>query len=282
MSAGCVRWLLSRTVRAVCGGSPGCWTPSSRFTVCSERANIIASSWRWSPFSTAESDTEPTPQKKKKQDPRAHATISTVGRKIPHRLIQVISDTGENLGVMHRAQVIQIMDKEGLKLVVLSEHKDPPVYRLMSGKQVHEEQLKLREKLKARPPPVQVKELTFTTGIAAHDLTTKLKQVESWLEKKHHIQMTLKSGRGQTAANLDTTLEEMVQQMGVMVGFVSKPKVVRDGRAAMCVLRPPSAKELSQKGKKETATSQTDNAGSKATPSKTVSNTDTTEETLQQ
>lgn len=76
----------------------------------------------------------------------------------------------------------------------------------------------------------------------------------------------------------DTTLEEMVQQMGVMVGFVSKPKVVRDGRAAMCVLRPPSAKELSQKGKKETAASQTDNA----TPSKTVSNTDTTEETLQQ
>ncbi|TKS76369.1 Translation initiation factor IF-3, mitochondrial [Collichthys lucidus] len=278
MSAGCVRWLLSRTVRAACGG----WTSSSRFTVCSERANIMASSWRWSPFSTAESDTEATPQKKKKQDPRAHPTISTVGRKIPHRQIQVISDTGENLGVMHRARVIQIMDKEGLKLVVLSEHQDPPVYKLMSGKQVHEEQLKLREKLKDRPPPVQVKELTFTTGIAAHDLTTKLKQVESWLEKKHHIRMTLKSGRGQTAANLDTTLEEIVQQMGVMVGFVSKPKVVRDGRAAMCVLRPPSAKELSQKGKKETAASQTDDAGSKGTPSKAVSNTDTTEETLQQ
>jgi len=41
----------------------------------------------------------------------------------------------------------------------------------------------------------------------------------------------------------DQALEEMVQQIPVTVGFVSKPKVVREGRA-VCVLRPPSAKEL--------------------------------------
>lgn len=50
--------------------------------------------------------------------------------------------------------------------------------------------------------PVQVKELTFSCGIAAHDLTTKLKQVESWLEKKHHIRITLRAGRGQPGVNL--------------------------------------------------------------------------------
>ncbi|TNN48223.1 Caspase-8 [Liparis tanakae] len=43
-----------------------------------------------------------------------------------------------------------ILDEQGLKLVLLSESKDPPVYRLMSGKQTHEEQLKLREKQKAK------------------------------------------------------------------------------------------------------------------------------------
>lgn len=41
--------------------------------------------------------------------------------------------------------------------------------------------------------------------------------------------------------------------MGVMVGFVSKPKAIRDGQAAMCILRPPSAKELSQKGQRGAA-----------------------------
>lgn len=151
MSAGCVRCVLSHTLRAVCGGSPSYWTPASRLTICSGRSNVTASSWRWSPFSTAAGDPEQTPvPKNKKQDLRAHATIGTVGRKIPQRQIHVISDTGENLGTMHRADVIRIMDEKGLKLVLLSEHKDPPVYQLMSGKQIHEKQLKLREKMKTK------------------------------------------------------------------------------------------------------------------------------------
>lgn len=65
----------------------------------------------------------------------------------------------------------------------------------------------------------------------------------------------------------DSALEEMVQQLGVTVGFISKPKVIRDGHAAMCILRPPSAKELSQKEKKRAAAPQPD----------TVDSTDQTE-----
>lgn len=152
MSAGCVRWVLSHAVRTVCGGSPVYKPPALRFTICSKRCNIIAASWRRSAFSTEVHNTEQTPAtpKKKKQDPRANASISSIGRKIPERQIQVISAAGENLGVMHRADVIRMMDEEGLKLVLLSEHKDPPIYQLMSGKQIHEEQLKMREKKKAK------------------------------------------------------------------------------------------------------------------------------------
>lgn len=63
----------------------------------------------------------------------------------------------------------------------------------------------------------------------------------------------------------------MVQQIEVMVGFVAKPKVIRDGQAAMCILRPPSAKELSQKEKKKAAASQPDSQ------SETVDHTDKTQ-----
>lgn len=46
----------------------------------------------------------------------------------------------------------------------------------------------------------------------------------------------------------DTVLTQMVERISVPVGFVSKPSVVRGGRAAMCVLRLASAKELQKKG----------------------------------
>lgn len=125
---------------------------------------------------------------------------------------------------------------------------------------------------------VQVKELSMSAGIASHDLSTKLKQVESWLEKKNHVKLTLRGGRAQQGANLDTTLEEMVEQLNMTVGFVSKPQVIRDGQAAMCILRPPSAKELSQQAKNRGKESQP-----VATESKTasVSDADTTEELVQ-
>ncbi|XP_061602646.1 translation initiation factor IF-3, mitochondrial [Cololabis saira] len=255
MSAGCVRWFLSHAARSVCSSSRvGYWIPASRTTICSERRIIPAASVRPFPFSTEVEDTEQTPAPKKKtRNAQASASVSSVGRKIPHRELQVISESGENMGVMHRADVIRIMDERGVKLVLLSERKDPPVYRLMSGKQIHEEQLKLREKNKAKAAPVQVKELTFSAGIASHDRITKLKQVESWLEKKHHVRVTLRAGRGGAAVNLDEALEQMVEEMDVMVGFISKPKVIREGQAAMCILRPPSAKELLQKERSKAA-----------------------------
>ncbi|TNN60639.1 Translation initiation factor IF-3, mitochondrial [Liparis tanakae] len=287
MSACCVRWMLSHTARAVCGGSRGYWTAASRCSAPGERSNVIASSRRWSPFSTAVDDTEQTlaPKKKNKHDPKAHATIGAVGRKIPHREIQVISQTGENLGTMHRADVIRILDEQGLKLVLLNESKDPPVYRLLSGKQIHEEQLKLREKQKAKAAPVLVKELTFSSGIAAHDLSTKMKRVEGWLEKKNHVRITLRLGRRAPAVELDTTLEQMVQQMEVAFGFVSKPSVIRDGQAAMCILRPLSAKELLKKQKDQDAASPPDDSTSSSTeseaPGPPLGSAETTEEPLQ-
>ncbi|XP_034555678.1 translation initiation factor IF-3, mitochondrial [Notolabrus celidotus] len=285
MSLGCVRWALSHTVRSVCVGSLAFRPPVSRFTICSEGYKITASSWRRSPFSTAVDDTEETPAtKKKNHNPKANATISSVGRKIPQREVQVISETGENLGTMHRADVIRMMDERGLKLVLLTDHKDPAVYKLMSGKQIHEEQLKLREKQKAKAAPVQMKELTLSSGIAAHDLSTKLKQVEGLLEKKHHVKITLRSGRGKPAGDMETNLEQIVQQMEVLVGFVSRPKAKREGQTAMCILRPPSAKELSQHKKDIASESQSEDSSSKAAQSKTspVNDTDTKEESIQQ
>ncbi|XP_007578096.1 translation initiation factor IF-3, mitochondrial [Poecilia latipinna] len=280
MSAGRVRWLLGHTVRAMCGGStgPGYWTPALTSAGLCERHGILSSSWRRSAFSTEVPEETPTPAvKKKKQDPHANASISSVGRKIPHREIQVIDEDGENLGLMHRADVIRIINEKNLKLVLLKENKEPPLYQLMSGKHLHEEQLRLREKNKAKASPTQVKELSFSVGIASHDLSTKLKQAESWLEKKHHVRLTLRGKRHQHNDNLDKTLEEMVEQMNVMTAFVSTPKVTREGQVAMCVLRPPSAKELAQKAKTRAEEPQPE--ARKTLP---VSNTDTTEEAVQQ
>lgn len=100
-------------------------------------------------FTTGEDEPE-TVQHKIKTDPRARRAIGSIGRKIRHRIIHIIDENGENLGNQHRADVIRMMDERGIKIVPLNENADPPVYKLMTGKQIHEEQMKLREKQKAK------------------------------------------------------------------------------------------------------------------------------------
>lgn len=152
MSSGCVRWLLSQRMSSLVVDGVTYCTSATRLGMCVVRSGITASSCLWAPFCTDAGNSVKVPVEKKKKtlDPHARATITAVGRKIPQRQIQVISDMGEDMGTMHRSDVIRIMDEKGLKLVLLSEHKDPPLYKLMTGKQIHEEQLKLREKQKSK------------------------------------------------------------------------------------------------------------------------------------
>lgn len=126
-----------------------CTSASRSYLIPTVRSSVTASSCTQTPFCTA-AEKPPVEKKKTTQDPRARATVTAVGRKIPHRQIQVLSEAGENMGTMHRADVIRLMDEKGFRLVLLSQQKDPPLYKLMTGRQIHDEQLKRREKQKSR------------------------------------------------------------------------------------------------------------------------------------
>ncbi|XP_058239779.1 translation initiation factor IF-3, mitochondrial [Hemibagrus wyckioides] len=278
MSLGCLRLAVSRAVRASCSST----IPVTLLLLYKPQYSRTTWSYlgiklqQWTLFSTVAgddgdaTDTNEPPEgkkKKKKQDPKARITISSVGRKIHQRHLLLLDEEGESLGTVHRADALRLMDEKGLKLVPVNEKAEPPVYRLMSGKQIHEEQMKLREKQKTKATGVvQVKDLTLSSDIALHDLDTKLKQVTSWLEKKHHVRLMLKPRRDQSDQALDSILDEMVGRIPAPLGFVNKPKLIREGRAASCVLRPPSAKELQAQGTRPAAHTSSDSP--KANPEK--------------
>ena len=43
--------------------------------------------------------------------------------------------------------------------------------------------------------PTLTKELTFSSNIGQHDLDTKSKQIQQWIEKKYKVQITVKKGK---------------------------------------------------------------------------------------
>ncbi|KAM6316511.1 translation initiation factor IF-3, mitochondrial [Aegotheles albertisi] len=188
---------------------------------------------------------------------KSKAAFGSVGRRIPYRILHVINQDGESLGNLHRAEALKLMDQHGLKLVLLRENVEPPVYRLMTGQQIHEEQLKRAEKKKASPKPGTVqKELSFSSAIAKNDLETKTKQIAQWIEKKYHVKVTIRQAKDSNT-NMLTLFDQILETVSEKATYLSNPKVTREG-VSTCILRHMSEKELKAYQKMEKQKKSTD------------------------
>ncbi|XP_004680221.1 PREDICTED: translation initiation factor IF-3, mitochondrial [Condylura cristata] len=211
-------------------------------------------------FSSVEG-TEVETTKKKKND----TTFSNIGRKIHDRIIHVLDEKGNDLGNMHRAEVIRLLDKSDLRLVKRNTTTEPPEYQLLTGAQIYEERLRLREleKAKSKTGPTLTKELTFSSTIGQHDLNTKSKQIQQWIERKYKVQITIKKGKNKEEPEnkMEEIFDQILQTMPGIATFSSRPQPARGGKAVMCVLRPLSQKE--EKAYKELQGTQNEDTANK-------------------
>ncbi|XP_006027857.1 translation initiation factor IF-3, mitochondrial [Alligator sinensis] len=192
-------------------------------------------------------DTNPEPGgKKKKVTP---TTFGSVGRKIPSQIVQLIDEKGVSLGNMHRAEVIQLMTERELKLVPLNLDAEPPVYGLMTGQQIYAEQIR-RKKAKASSGtgPCELKEIRLSSVIAKHDLETKIKQIRQWIDKKHHVKISVlkKNEDPETMPLLFAKIFEAVSEKAT---YQSQPAIV--GKKYVCVLRYIADTELQKQNVEE-------------------------------
>ncbi|XP_066225350.1 translation initiation factor IF-3, mitochondrial [Saccopteryx leptura] len=193
-------------------------------------------------FSTV-GDTQDERKKRKKNE----TDFSNIGRKISERIIHLFDEKGNDLGNLHRADVIRLMDERDLRLVQRKPSTGPPEYQLMTGTQIHEERLRLREREKARPKtgPALTKELTFSSNIGQHDLDTKSKQIQQWIEKNYKVQVTIKKAKNveEPENKMEELFNQILQTMPGIATFSSRPQPVKGGKAVTCVFRHLSKKE---------------------------------------
>ena len=114
--------------------------------------------------------------------------------------LRVISDEGEQFGIISKAEALSIAEDRGLDLVLVSPQAKPPVAKVMDyGKHKYEQEKKKKEARKNQKK-IEVKEVKFSCKIADNDIAYKVKHAREFLEKGKHVKLRVFL-RGREMAN---------------------------------------------------------------------------------
>jgi len=105
--------------------------------------------------------------------------------------LRVITDDGENLGVISLDQAMKEAQARGLDLIEISPTATPPVAKIMDyGKFQYDEKKKQRV-AKSRTQTSELKNIQVKIGTGEHDLGLKAKKASQWLENGNRVKIDL-------------------------------------------------------------------------------------------
>ena len=164
-----------------------------------------------------------------------HRLLSTIRKplkneKIPHKIVQLIGEKGENQGQVPLEQALSTINKKTHDIVLVAANKDLPVCRVISKKIAFESS---KKSVKKAP---QLKELEINTNIAIGDFNTKLKMAAGFLTKGNNIQFTLKKNGGM----IDELLDKIINGLRDLGTVQGTPKAM--GRTLTFTVKTKNAK----------------------------------------
>lgn len=153
-------------------------------------------------------------------------------------MVQLITQQGENRGIVPRGDALRLAVEDGLDLVMIAEQGDMnvPVVRIMDlGKTLYERKKKQAESRKHQKV-IQVKEIKIRPKIGDHDFKTKMNQAIQFLHDGKKLKLSLWfRGRenvlkDQHGALLFDRIEKVFDEQGISKDLV-KEKEVKMGPA---------------------------------------------------
>ena len=152
--------------------------------------------------------------------------------------VQVITNDGDNLGILNTNEAISKAKEEGLDLIEIAPKARPPVCKIMDmGKYKYDAQKKAN-KAKKKHKKIELKEIKLRPVTKVHDYTFKIKNAQKFLSKGDKVKFTIKfKGRELQHSHLGNELMDKIKQDMQEIGRVElQPKF--DGKQMIMVIQP--------------------------------------------
>lgn len=177
-------------------------------------------------------DSRRCPIAKKQQD------TTNVNNQIRAEEVRIIGADGEQVGVLTIQEALEKAAENGMDLVEVSPNAKPPVCKIMDYGKFKYQKTKQLQEAKKKQKGYQIKEIKVRPKTEAHDLETKVRNIERFIGKNNKVKVTLVF-RGREIilkAQGQQVLEKLVEMTEDFAQVEQPPKY--EGRVVTMLLSP--------------------------------------------
>ena len=141
--------------------------------------------------------------------------------------VQLISETGEKLGIVPLARALELSTEKKLDLVLVSPNSQVPVCKIMNYGKYKFEQAKKEKEAKKKQRTQETKELRITPNIEEHDFGFKAKNARKFLEDGNKVKIPVRF-RGRELNNTklgEQVLNQFIDNLEDISVVEKKPKL---------------------------------------------------------
>ena len=161
-----------------------------------------------------------------------------INEEIRDREVRVISEAGEQLGIMSASSALQIAFAADLDLVKISPNAVPPVCKIMNYGKFKFEQAKKEKENRKNQKIIELKEIYLSMTIDVGDLNLKAKKTLEILEDGNKVKVSIRMrGRQQAHASMGIdVMNRFFEMLGGKAVMDKAPKT--EGRNILMILSP--------------------------------------------
>lgn len=162
----------------------------------------------------------------------------SINEEIKLKEVRVVSDNGEQLGVMSSSAALDKAYAMGLDLVLIAPTAVPPVCRIMDYGKYRYERDKKEKEAKKKQQTIETKEVQLSCRIDTHDFNTKANNAIRFLKGGDKVRVVI-SFRGREMAHTDVGAELIGKFVEACSEFGTTDKApALDGRKMSVIISP--------------------------------------------
>lgn len=165
-----------------------------------------------------------------------------INEEIRDKEVRVVSDEGEQLGIMSAAQALKMAEERNLDLVKIAPMAKPPVCKIMDYGKFRFEKAKKEKEARKNQKIVETKEIRLSLNIDTHDFDTKINHAQKFIAEGNKLKVSIRfRGREMAHPEIGHTIMNRAVEALADCASVEKPAKL-EGRQMLMFMAPKANK----------------------------------------